>query len=75
MDSISIFSFFYELLNVSNAHLQIDQLVVQAVELKMNSKEIESFAHVLQDMQTSLKVNLTNSLGICYISYLYCVFF
>ncbi|KAJ9568432.1 hypothetical protein OSB04_004398 [Centaurea solstitialis] len=35
---------------------QIDELVVQALEQKVtNKKEIESFAQVLSDMQTSLK--------------------
>lgn len=69
------FKSFVQLLNGSNAHEQIDELVVQAVELKMNPKEIESFAHVLRDMQTSLKVDLTDSLIICNMSYLYHVFF
>ncbi|KAI3786131.1 hypothetical protein L1987_45262 [Smallanthus sonchifolius] len=35
---------------------KIDELVVQALEKKVsNEKEIESFAHVLQEMQNSLK--------------------
>ncbi|KAL7606461.1 hypothetical protein Lser_V15G18025 [Lactuca serriola] len=35
---------------------QIDELVVQALEQKVrNKKEIESFAHLLNNMQTSLK--------------------
>ncbi|CAH1422695.1 unnamed protein product [Lactuca virosa] len=40
---------------------QIDELVVQALEQKVrNKKEIESFAHLLNKMQTSLKVHIAN---------------
>ncbi|CAI9281080.1 unnamed protein product [Lactuca saligna] len=54
--TIDAFCFVYELLNDSNLHVQIDELVVQALEQKVrNKKEIESFAHLLNNMQTSLK--------------------
>lgn len=42
--------------------LQIDELVVQALDIKTTSKEgleeIETFTHVLSEMLSSLKVNL-----------------
>lgn len=59
--TIDTFCFIYELLNDSNPHVQIDELVVQALEQKVrNKKEIESFAHLLNNMQTSLKVHIAN---------------
>lgn len=46
--------------HISLLDWQIDELVVKALELKeidkQGRKEIESFTHVLSDMQSSLKV-------------------
>lgn len=54
--------------------LQIDELVVQALKLKVTSKkgrkEIDSFADVLSEMQTSLKVDMLYLILLLYLSHL-----
>lgn len=65
----------YDLPNFSMTYhpgLQIDELVVQALKVtsKKGRKEIESFADVLSEMQTSLKVDTSSLNLLLYLSYL-----